>query len=165
MASLLDDDRERGIVASIVVSAHPGVESDSDKKITRALILGNLANAILTRSEQQGQSEDLDASIGYYREALDLSPKVLSRLFNDPPLGLLKSAAYPNPGSSSASEDTNFQGVGPHKDASFLTYLLQGKFFALSALVRQSWHLATTRLPGRENAVQLLRATTERGYP
>ncbi|KAK5801203.1 hypothetical protein VI817_003415 [Penicillium citrinum] len=75
-------------------------------------------------ASMQGLADEFTSLVA---EALDLSPKVLSRLFNDPPLGLLKSAAYPNPGSSSsASEDTNFQGVGPHKDASFLTYLLQG---------------------------------------
>lgn len=72
-------------------------------------------------------------------EALDLEPTAMVRFFNDPPrnkVSLLKYPPPPMPSSSSTTNGTNgvnkedttdsdFQGVGPHKDGGFLTYLLQ----------------------------------------
>lgn len=84
-------------------------------------------------------------------EALGLDPMVLMRFFASPPRNKVSLLKYPEPilfadspisqgydsGSdsseasrpvrytSSAGDDEEFQGVGPHKDGGFLTYLLQ----------------------------------------
>lgn len=70
-------------------------------------------------------------------EALDLEPTAMVKFFNDPPRNKVSLLKYPLPPSSpSSSNGTNginnddtcedaFQGVGPHKDGGFLTYLLQ----------------------------------------
>lgn len=59
-------------------------------------------------------------------EALDLRPttfnKVLHRKY---PMSNLRISAYPRVEPSMPTE-TEAQGVGPHKDGSFFTYLLQG---------------------------------------
>ncbi|MCJ1471143.1 hypothetical protein MMC07_009791 [Pseudocyphellaria aurata] len=82
-------------------------------------------------------------------EALDMEPTALVKFFNDPPRNKLSLLKYPPPplplpstngtnrinGTNGVNrtngvskEDTTggeFQGVGPHKDGGFLTYLLQ----------------------------------------
>ncbi|KAJ5531990.1 hypothetical protein N7494_008542 [Penicillium frequentans] len=67
-----------------------------------------------------------DEFIVLIAEALDLHPttfnKVLQRKY---PMSNLRISAYPRVDPSMPTE-TEVQGVGPHKDGSFLTYLLQG---------------------------------------
>lgn len=60
-------------------------------------------------------------------EALDLPPTALDQFFDTPQQHKLKLIKYPEPSSASVSDDDNAatQGVGPHKDSCFLTYLLQ----------------------------------------
>lgn len=63
-------------------------------------------------------------------EALDLEPTALLRFFNDRPGDRFKLIKYPQPSSiSSKGEEEGqegFSGIGPHKDGTFLTFLLQG---------------------------------------
>ncbi|QMW35946.1 hypothetical protein G4B84_011475 [Aspergillus flavus NRRL3357] len=60
-------------------------------------------------------------------EALDLEPTAFLRFFDEQPQDRLKLAKYPVPSSIADSEPSgSFQGIGPHKDSSFLTFLLQG---------------------------------------
>lgn len=54
-----------------------------------------------------------------------MEPTVFTKLLDKTRYILLRIAAYPRPQGSSNPE-TGFQGVGPHKDGSFLTFLLQG---------------------------------------
>ena len=59
-------------------------------------------------------------------EALELNPDVFTKVITRKyPFSLLRVGAYPamDPSNSTAAD---IQGVGPHKDSSFLTYLLQG---------------------------------------
>ncbi|KAK3354038.1 2OG-Fe(II) oxygenase superfamily [Lasiosphaeria hispida] len=56
--------------------------------------------------------------------ALSLPPSSLTTLFNDNPFSRLKITSYPPPTPSPSLSP--FQGVGPHKDGAFMTYLLQG---------------------------------------
>lgn len=71
-------------------------------------------------------------------EALDLEPTALMKFFNDPPRNKVSLLRYPSPPSPSTPSTNgtkgvndqgttggDFQGVGPHKDGGFLTYLLQ----------------------------------------
>ena len=65
-------------------------------------------------------------------EALDLESTALVKFFNDPPRNKVSLLKYPPPLSPLHSKDGNegttggdSQGVGPHKDGGFLTYLLQ----------------------------------------
>jgi isopenicillin N synthase-like dioxygenase len=59
-------------------------------------------------------------------EALDLDAAAFTKLLQgEPPMSSLRIGAYRPPDSSQPPE-TEIQGVGAHKDASFLTYLLQG---------------------------------------
>lgn len=58
-------------------------------------------------------------------EALDLDPAVFNKFFHKPRLNAVRAASYPSPYDLDPTEK-EFQGVGPHKDGSFLTYLLQG---------------------------------------
>ncbi|KAI9367887.1 hypothetical protein BJX61DRAFT_537696 [Aspergillus egyptiacus] len=53
-------------------------------------------------------------------EALDLYPTALKQFFDDPVQQKMKLIKYPPP-----SSDAESQGVGPHKDSEFLTFLLQ----------------------------------------
>ncbi|KAL4773232.1 hypothetical protein BDW60DRAFT_216020 [Aspergillus nidulans var. acristatus] len=53
-------------------------------------------------------------------EALDLPPNALKQFFDKPVQQKMKLIKYPPPPS-----DAEFQGVGPHKDSEFLTFLLQ----------------------------------------
>ncbi|KAJ5991618.1 Clavaminate synthase-like protein [Penicillium canescens] len=62
---------------------------------------------------------------GLVAEALDTDPSVFAKFFKKPCMSGMKIAAYPAPDASQGTK-TEFQGVGPHKDGSFLTYLLQG---------------------------------------
>ncbi|KAE8153113.1 hypothetical protein BDV25DRAFT_127452 [Aspergillus avenaceus] len=62
-----------------------------------------------------------DAFRGLISEALDLPPTALDPYFDDPQQLKMKLIKYPPP-ESSAGET---QGVGPHKDSEFLTFLLQ----------------------------------------
>ncbi|OGM41097.1 oxidoreductase [Aspergillus bombycis] len=60
-------------------------------------------------------------------EALDLEPTTFLRFFDDQPQDRLKLAKYPAPSSIADNGPLgSFQGIGPHKDSSFLTFLLQG---------------------------------------
>lgn len=64
-------------------------------------------------------------------EALDLESTALLKFFNDPPRNKVSLLKYPPPRSllhsTNGVEDTtcDSQGVGPHKDGGFLTFLLQ----------------------------------------
>ncbi|KAJ5106097.1 hypothetical protein NUU61_003444 [Penicillium alfredii] len=57
-------------------------------------------------------------------EALDLPPTALDEAFDRPQQHKLKLIKYPPPPEPS-EESSGFQGVGPHKDSGFLTFLLQ----------------------------------------
>ncbi|OKL57253.1 hypothetical protein UA08_07419 [Talaromyces atroroseus] len=57
-------------------------------------------------------------------EALDLPSTAFDQFFDKPQQNKLKLIKYPEPVDSKPDEDT--QGVGPHKDSCFLTFLLQG---------------------------------------
>ncbi|KAH8691629.1 putative oxidoreductase [Talaromyces proteolyticus] len=57
-------------------------------------------------------------------EALELPPNAFRQFFDYPQQNKLKLIKYPEPIDSKPGEDT--QGVGPHKDSCFLTFLLQG---------------------------------------
>jgi isopenicillin N synthase-like dioxygenase len=61
---------------------------------------------------------------GLIAEALDLPPTAFDQVFDTPQQHKLKLVKYPPPPESSNGSD--FQGVGPHKDSGFLTFLLQG---------------------------------------
>jgi isopenicillin N synthase-like dioxygenase len=59
-------------------------------------------------------------------EALGLNPTVFTKLLrSEPPMSSLRIGAYAEPDDWQVAEP-DVQGVGPHKDGSFLTYLLQG---------------------------------------
>jgi isopenicillin N synthase-like dioxygenase len=58
-------------------------------------------------------------------EALGLSPHAFDKYFDKPPLIKMKLAKYPSPHKADAENEKSVQGVGAHKDDSFLTYLLQ----------------------------------------
>ena len=58
-------------------------------------------------------------------EALDLPSNALDQVFDKPQQHKLKLIKYPAP-TTSDNGDSGFQGVGPHKDSGFLTFLLQG---------------------------------------
>ncbi|KAI2729630.1 hypothetical protein CBS147333_1796 [Penicillium roqueforti] len=62
---------------------------------------------------------------GFIAEALDLPPTAFDQVFDTPQQHKLKLIKYPPPPAAS-NEDSGFQGVGPHKDSGFLTFLLQG---------------------------------------
>jgi len=72
------------------------------------------------RSAVQSLAADFTTLI---EEALSLPPTTITRLFNDSPFSRLKITSYPPPPPTSSSSDE--QGVGPHKDSVFMTYLLQ----------------------------------------
>lgn len=55
-------------------------------------------------------------------EALDLHPEALQQFFDVPSRHKMKLIKYPPPPASSTAQT---QGVGPHKDSEFLTFLLQ----------------------------------------
>ncbi|KAL5048596.1 hypothetical protein BDW71DRAFT_195887 [Aspergillus fruticulosus] len=57
---------------------------------------------------------------GLIAEALDLPPTALKQFFDQPVQQKMKLIKYPPPPS-----DAESQGVGPHKDSEFLTFLLQ----------------------------------------
>lgn len=62
---------------------------------------------------------------GLIAEALDLAPTALTKLFGDRPFNRLRVTQYPPPlNQTNAEKDRN--GIGPHKDGVFMTYLLQG---------------------------------------
>ncbi|OJJ45249.1 hypothetical protein ASPZODRAFT_69380 [Penicilliopsis zonata CBS 506.65] len=61
-------------------------------------------------------------------EALDLPPTALDGFFDDPQQYKLKLIKYPPPESADSSPShgsSDVQGVGPHKDSDFMTFLLQ----------------------------------------
>lgn len=62
---------------------------------------------------------------GLIAEALDLPPTTFDQVFDNPQQHKLKLIKYPPPLGAS-NEESGFQGVGPHKDSGFLTFLLQG---------------------------------------
>ncbi|KAF7596656.1 hypothetical protein BBP40_000578 [Aspergillus hancockii] len=64
-----------------------------------------------------------DAFRGLISEALDLPSTALDPYFDIPQQLKLKLIKYPPPPASSPAAET--QGVGPHKDSEFLTFLLQ----------------------------------------
>ncbi|KAJ5175968.1 oxidoreductase [Penicillium canariense] len=57
-------------------------------------------------------------------EALELPSNAFDQFFDSPQQNKLKLIKYPEPVDAQTDEDT--QGVGPHKDSCFLTFLLQG---------------------------------------
>ncbi|KAF7715955.1 Uncharacterized protein PECH_004622 [Penicillium ucsense] len=57
-------------------------------------------------------------------EALDLPPNAFDDFFDTPQQNKFKMIKYPEPADSHPGQET--QGVGPHKDSCFLTFLLQG---------------------------------------
>ncbi|KAI0446136.1 putative oxidoreductase [Xylaria telfairii] len=76
--------------------------------------------------------------VGLVAEALDIEPTTMRPLFGNPPRNKLSLLKYPVPpnepprdqvetdkGGICQEEDDVMQGVGPHKDGGFLTYLLQ----------------------------------------
>lgn len=75
--------------------------------------------------------------ISLVAEALDLEQNALVKFFNDPPRNKVSLLKYPPPSPPQSSSkgvngvdgesanNDDFQGVGPHKDGGFLTYLLQ----------------------------------------
>ncbi|KAJ5749369.1 uncharacterized protein N7511_011065 [Penicillium nucicola] len=73
-------------------------------------------------SEVSSLAESFPALIA---EALDLPPTAMNQVFDNPQQHKLKLIKYPPP-PASRTEDCGFQGVGPHKDSGFLTFLLQG---------------------------------------
>ncbi|KAJ5227700.1 hypothetical protein N7489_008408 [Penicillium chrysogenum] len=62
---------------------------------------------------------------GLIAEALDLPSTAFDQVFDTPQQHKLKLIKYPPPPGTS-NEESGFQGVGPHKDSGFLTFLLQG---------------------------------------
>ncbi|KAJ5480626.1 hypothetical protein N7530_006135 [Penicillium desertorum] len=62
---------------------------------------------------------------GLIAEALDLPSTAFNQVFDTPQQHKLKLIKYPPPPGTS-NEEPGFQGVGPHKDSGFLTFLLQG---------------------------------------
>ncbi|KAJ5111599.1 Oxoglutarate/iron-dependent dioxygenase [Penicillium argentinense] len=58
-------------------------------------------------------------------EALDLPPTAMDGVFDHPQQHKLKLIKYPPPPASQVDDGIGFQGVGPHKDSGFLTFLLQ----------------------------------------
>ncbi|KAJ5818074.1 hypothetical protein N7474_003665 [Penicillium riverlandense] len=67
---------------------------------------------------KQDYREQFDA------KALDLPSNALDDVFDNPQQHKLKLIKYPPP-PASENDDSGFQGVGPHKDSGFLTFLLQ----------------------------------------
>ncbi|KAJ5347414.1 Oxoglutarate/iron-dependent dioxygenase, partial [Penicillium brevicompactum] len=62
---------------------------------------------------------------GLIAEALDLPSNAFDEVFDSPQQHKLKLIKYPAP-TEASNGDSGFQGVGPHKDSGFLTFLLQG---------------------------------------
>jgi isopenicillin N synthase-like dioxygenase len=58
-------------------------------------------------------------------EALDIPADVFDKFFDNPQHNKLKLVKYPPPSLSELVPEEGIQGVGPHKDGSFLTFLLQ----------------------------------------
>lgn len=58
-------------------------------------------------------------------EALDMDPTSFDKFFDIPQHNKLKLVKYPAPPSDAEIPEGGVQGVGPHKDGSFLTFLLQ----------------------------------------
>jgi isopenicillin N synthase-like dioxygenase len=58
-------------------------------------------------------------------EALDMSPNSFDKFFDNPQHNKLKLVKYPAPPPGSEIPAGGIQGVGAHKDGSFLTFLLQ----------------------------------------
>ncbi|CAG8267500.1 unnamed protein product [Penicillium salamii] len=73
-------------------------------------------------SEVSGLAELFPSLIA---EALDLPPNALEEVFDKPQQHKLKLIKYPAP-TTTGDVESGFQGVGPHKDSGFLTFLLQG---------------------------------------
>ncbi|THC95818.1 hypothetical protein EYZ11_004688 [Aspergillus tanneri] len=59
-------------------------------------------------------------------EALDLEPTTFTRLFDEQSNSRLMLARYTLPSTSPDDDRLRFQGIGPHKDSGFLTFLFQG---------------------------------------
>ena len=58
-------------------------------------------------------------------EALDMPPNSFEKFFDKPQHNKLKLVKYPAPPSNAEISEGGVQGVGAHKDGSFLTFLLQ----------------------------------------
>ncbi|KHN97090.1 Oxoglutarate/iron-dependent oxygenase [Metarhizium album ARSEF 1941] len=86
-----------------------------------ASVLPNFKAAITTyRRAVQALADRFTPLIA---EALEIPAPSLTRLFADNPFSRLKITNYPPP---AAAAGHHVQGVGPHKDGVFMTYLLQG---------------------------------------
>lgn len=73
--------------------------------------------------ETQGLADNF---IRLVADALDVDQAAFTKLLQrEPPYSVLRIGAYSQPDTPQPTE-MGFQGVGPHKDGSFLTYLLQG---------------------------------------
>ena len=74
-----------------------------------------------------------EAMRGLVAEALDMEPTAMARFFNEPARNKVSLLKYPPPPTTPLCKGASgerlgggdFQGVGPHKDGGFLTYLLQ----------------------------------------
>ncbi|CAG7988714.1 unnamed protein product [Penicillium nalgiovense] len=85
---------------------------------------------------------------GLVAEALDMDPSVFAKFFKKPCMSGVKIAAYPLPNAQQGTT-TEFQGVGPHKDGSFLTYLLQGtEHSSLEVQNKSGEWIAAPPIPG-----------------
>ncbi|KAJ5135006.1 Oxoglutarate/iron-dependent dioxygenase [Penicillium bovifimosum] len=84
---------------------------------------------------------------GFIAEALDLPPTAFDQVFDTPQQHKLKLVKYPPPPGS--NDGFNFQGVGPHKDSGFLTFLLQGTpHHGLEAQNKTGTWISVPPLPG-----------------
>ncbi|KAL1969768.1 hypothetical protein VTN77DRAFT_7277 [Rasamsonia byssochlamydoides] len=80
-------------------------------------------------------------------EALDLPPTAFDQFFDHPQQHKLKLIKYPEPQSDPEGGQT--QGVGPHKDSCFLTFLLQGTpHTGLEVQNKAGTWLPVTPIPG-----------------
>lgn len=80
------------------------------------------------RAAIESYMDHIDKLAGSFKslvaEALDLPATAFDQFFDNPQQNKLKLIKYPEPVDSNPDEDT--QGVGPHKDSCFLTFLMQG---------------------------------------
>ncbi|KAJ5950136.1 uncharacterized protein N7479_008549 [Penicillium vulpinum] len=85
---------------------------------------------------------------GFIAEALDLPSTTFNQVFDTPQQHKLKLIKYPPPPGAS-NKESGFQGVGPHKDSGFLTFLLQGtSHYGLEVQNKTGTWIPAPPLPG-----------------